>query len=343
MIFFCNRTVPQVELPMSSLYEGLFFHRQYAEQYVGIITTRLELLNKLYNRPFYTFDATATTTTTTTTTTPTTATTNPITATPAVSNPTTATATATTTSPAPPPLPPLPPSGPSMPLESRALVRALQSHALPPVVRSTVQSAERRVLVDGFRYRQQQLRTPNLAPIVEPIRAAWRRRFATGAGTSNIRVTAQTLYFMPTAVALHLLDRYRSLETLSTRTLQQAALKHSDLFSPRKQYETAQHILSLACSVLLHVIVLYSRNSLEFCLITCMCSTRTRLVRVRLSSRRHLGSSGQTQASSEPQQQDLLVEFAYLLDSDAKHLYELMRMNTCLQEMIQHPSVLRRG
>ena len=31
----------------------------------------------------------------------------------------------------------------------------------------------------------------------------------------------------------------------------------------------------------------------------------------------------------------MLVEFAYLLDSDAKHLYDLMRMNTCLQEMIQ--------
>ena len=210
MISSRNRTVPQVELPMSSLYEGLFFHRQYAEQYVGIITTRLELLNKLYHRPLYTFDAATTTTTPTATTT---TTTNPTTATPAVTNPTTATATATTTTtttPAPPPLPPLPPSGPSMPRESRAPVRAIQAHALPPVVRSTVQPAERRVLVDGFRYRQQQLRTPNLAPIVEPMRAAWRRRFAAGAGTSNIRVSAQTLHFMPTAVALHLLDRYRT-------------------------------------------------------------------------------------------------------------------------------------
>ena len=200
-----NRTLPQVELPMSSLYEGLFFHRQYAEQYVGIITTRLELLNKLYHRPLYTFDTTTTTTTPTTTTT---TSTNPTTATPATTpagtNPTTATATATTTTPAL-----LPPSGPSMSRESRAPVRAIQPHALPPVVRATVQPAERRVLVDGFRYRQQQLRTPNLAPIVEPIRAAWRRRFATGAGTSNIRVSAQTLYFLPTAVALHLLDRYR--------------------------------------------------------------------------------------------------------------------------------------
>lgn len=171
---------------------------------MGLITTHLKLLNKLYLRPLSTFDTTTSTTPTTiatTTTNPTTATTNPTT-TPAVTNPTTATATATTSSPAP-----LPPSG--LRCVSCAPVRAIQTHALPPVVRSTVLQTERRVLVDGFRYRQQQLRTPNLAPIVEPIRAAWRRRFATGTGTSNIRVSAQTLYFMPTAVALHLLDRYR--------------------------------------------------------------------------------------------------------------------------------------
>lgn len=170
---------------------------------MGLITTHLKLLNKLYLRPLSTFDTTSTTPTTiaTTTTNPTTATTNPTT-TPAVTNPTTATATATTSSPAP-----LPPSG--LRCVSCAPVRAIQTHALPPVVRSTVLQTERRVLVDGFRYRQQQLRTPNLAPIVEPIRAAWRRRFASGggrragAGTSHISVSSQTLYFMSTAVALH--------------------------------------------------------------------------------------------------------------------------------------------
>lgn len=52
---------------------------------------------------------------------------------------------------------------------------------------------------------------------------------------------------------------------------------------------------------------------------------------------RHLGSSNQTQTTAENeelQRPDFLVELAYLLDSDAKHLYDLMRMNTCLQEMI---------
>ena len=68
-----------------------------------------------------------------------------------------------------------------------------------------------RVLVDGFRYRRQQLRTPNLVPIVDPMRAPWRCRFATGVGTSNIRVSAQSLYLMPTAVALHLLGRCRTI------------------------------------------------------------------------------------------------------------------------------------
>lgn len=191
---------------MSSLYEGLFFHRQYAEQYVGIITTRLEMLNKLYHRPLFT-DAAATKngkSTIPTTIPPAT------TSTPANAN-TSTPATTTTANPTatPAPLPPLQPSGPSMPRDNiRPPVLATQTYPLPPVVRSAVQPAERRVLVDGFRYQQQQLRTPNLGPIVEPIRAAWRRRFATGVGTSNIRVTAQTLYFMPTAVALHLLDRY---------------------------------------------------------------------------------------------------------------------------------------
>ena len=81
---------------------------------------------------------------------------------------------------------------------------------------------------------------------------------------------------------------------------------------------------------------------------TVYCSTRAQkgsvssnysfLIPLRLSPHRHLGNSGQTQARTEkeePQQQEMLVEFAYLLDSDAKHLYDLMRMNTCLQELIQ--------